>query len=277
MVASARIIKPFTPIALMLNFEIMKDYIRLNTLKMNPEEYAEWTELKIGKTILPFVFELKEKVKIGKTIDYLAGLIHPQSLSSSIVPLALDPKPKEIVWDMTASPGSKTTEMAMLMKNEGVIVATDRKKRLRAIRANAERLGTFNIILKPWDAKKPLKLNYFDKVLLDAPCTALGSHKYAWKRFKPDIAKALSRVQKAMILAGFDSLKRGGSLVYSTCTITEEENEEVVEFLLENRNAEVEEIKLNIPHTKSRLKNAWRFNPEDLKSEAFFIAKLVKL
>jgi len=121
-----------------------------------------------------------------------------------------------------------------------------------------------------------LKLNYFDKVLLDAPCTALGSHKHAWKRFKPDIAKALSRVQKAMILAGFDSLKKGGIMVYSTCTITEEENEEVVEFLLENRNVEVEEIGLSIPHKESRLKNAWRINPEDLNSESFFIARIRK-
>ena len=267
-----------------ISLESAKKYFRINTLKIKEEEFREKSSLKFKNTVIGFVKELEERILLGSTAEYFLGLIHPQSLSSAIVPLALDVREEDVVLDVTASPGSKTTEIAMLMNNKGAIVANDRRERLSPLFHNIARLGVVNTVVISTDAKKPVKEGYFTKVLLDAPCSALGSHLNSWKRFEEGIAKNLSRVQKRMILSAFDSLKEGGTLVYSTCTITKEENENVVDFLLQSReNAKLDNISLDVPHEKGlseygrEFRKVMRIYPKHLGSEGFFIAKIKKV
>lgn len=260
-----------------------KNYFRVNTLKTSVEEFLSFSSIQIEKTPLPIAFS--SPTPPGATLENFLGLIHIQSLSSMLPPLALAPKKTDVVLDLCASPGSKTTQMAAEMNNEGVIVANDRKNRLSALLANISRLGVLNTLVVSYDAKKPIKQNYFTKVLVDVPCTALGAWQNAWKRFTQNMAKSLSRVQKAILLSSFDSLKPGGTLVYSTCTYTKEENEESVAFLLERReNAKLMSIDVpyDIPHETglseygNEFRKVWRVYPWHLESEGFFIARVVK-
>ncbi len=236
----------------------------------------------VKDTVIPYMKELTKPISIGRTIEYLGGYIHSQSLASAIPPIVLDPKPWDTVYDATAAPGSKTTQIAMLMENKGTIFATDKADRLRALRSNISRLGVLNTVIKAWDAKKTFPFSY-NKALLDAPCSALGSHKYAWERLTPGIVKTLSLVQKDMIKAVFEGLKENGVLVYSTCTVTYEENEGVIEWLLENfQNAKLEPINLPIPAKDgegkeySDIKHTKRISAKDA-GEAFFIARIRKV
>jgi 16S rRNA (cytosine967-C5)-methyltransferase len=122
--------------------------------------------------------------------------------------------------------------------------------------------------------------------LLDAPCTALGSHAFAWERIDDKSMVIMPDIQKKMIKSSFEALKPGGILVYSTCTVTEEENERVVNYLLKNNeNAKLEDINLDLPHeqgfafgdfSEEIKKKTWRILPKQLESEGFFIAKISK-
>ncbi len=260
-----------------------KNYFRVNTIKNSIEEFFSFSSLAHEKTPIPFAFSSSSS--LGPTWENFLGHIHIQSLSSMLPAIALAPEKNDIVLDACASPGSKTTQMAASMENEGAIVANDRKNRLPPLLANISRLGVLNTVVVSRDAKKPIREGYFTKVLVDVPCTALGAWQNAWKRFTPDMAKSLGRVQKAMLISTFDSLKPGGSLVYSTCTYTKEENEEVVAYLLEKRkNAKL--VGIDIPHQilhenglseyGNEFRKVWRVYPWHLQSEGFFIAKVVK-
>jgi len=261
-----------------------KNYFRVNTIKNTVEEFFSFSSIPHEKTPIPFAFS--STYHLGSTWENFLGYIHIQSLSSMIPPIALSPRKSDVVFDACASPGSKTTQMAAGMENDGAIVANDRKSRHPALLANISRLGVLNTVVVSQDAKKPIKERYFTKALVDAPCTALGAWQNAWKRFTQDMAKSLSRVQKAMLISAFDSLKPGGTLVYSTCTYTKEENEEVVAYLLEKReNAKLVgiDIPYDIPHENglseygNEFRRVWRVYPWHLKSEGFFIAKMVKV
>ncbi len=258
-------------------------FFRINTLKISEEKFKEITDIEFENTEVSFVKRLKSKIKLGATLEYFLGLIHPQSLSSSLACVALSPKENEIILDCCASPGGKTTLISMLMRNTGAVVANDRRDRIKPLLHNIARLGVLNTITTTYDAKKVIKEDYFDKALVDVPCSALGAYLNAWKRFEIGIAKSLSRVQKRMIVSAFDSLRQGGELVYSTCTITEEENEEVVKFLLEKReNAKLVSFDLGVKHDRGLVEYGKEFNkvariyPFHFNSEGFFIAKIKK-
>ena len=260
-----------------------KSFIRANTLKMPVQEYIAKSSLVLEKTQIPFMFEVVEGTP-GKTLDYKCGWIHPQSLSSSVVPLAFGSfGEKDIVLDIAASPGSKLTEISMLMENKGIAVANDQEERLDALMSNIARLGVLNSVVISSDGKNLGIENTFDKVLLDAPCTALGSHPYAWERINSKSLIVMPDVQKKMISSAFKALKPGGILIYSTCTITDKENESVIRYLLEKYdNAKLENIGLELPHSAglsdfgAEFKKTWRISPKDLNSEGFFIAKIKK-
>ncbi len=250
---------------------LLPTYVRVNTLKVSVEEFLEVTELEVEETPLPDVFKLK-RGKPGKSWEYAAGLIHPQSLTSALVGHILAPQKHSWVLDMTAAPGSKATHLSALMENTGMVVANDKPERLSLILSNAARLGALNIYAVSYDAKNfPLK-EAFHYVLLDAPCSALGSHAYAWGRFSEKVAETLSRVQKVMILRAFDALRKGGTLVYSTCTLCRKENEEVVKFLLSKRDAKLEVF--TTPWGKAE--GYITLYPWETESEGFFIAKIRK-
>ncbi len=211
-----------------------------------------------------------------------------------IPPVVLDPKPHENILDMAAAPGSKTTQICQMMNNKGSIVANDVNiERIKALRFNIEKLGCLNVAtIRSNGVNLPHKKIRFDKVLLDAPCSSEGTIRKNWKvlsRWSVGYVKQMSKEQKKLILAAYDVLKPGGVLVYSTCTLSPEENEEVVDFLLAHKEGAYLE-KINIRGLKIRegieewegkvynneVKKIARIWPQDNNSEGFIVAKIVK-
>ncbi|MFH1685802.1 MAG: RsmB/NOP family class I SAM-dependent RNA methyltransferase [Candidatus Micrarchaeota archaeon] len=264
-------------------FANQKQFFRLNTLKVDQDTFE--TDIKCKQT--PYyesAYELEEDIQIGKTWEYFLGHIYPQSLPSILDSLALNPTEKDFVLDVAAAPGSKFSHMAMLMKNKGVLVGNDYKKeKISAIYANINRLNILNCIITMRDGKILDWKRRFTKVLLDAPCTALGSGPSAARRWDPIHSQKIAVTQKKMLFSAFDALKPGGELVYSTCTYAKEENEEVIDNLLQNvPTAKLEDITLEIPHSSglsdygTEFRKTYRIYPQDLQSEGFFIAKIRK-
>ena len=187
-------------------------------------------------------------VPIGATPEYLAGHYMVQSASSFLPVMALQPQPGQRVLDMAASPGGKSSHVAALMANTGTLVANDSSKdRLRALQANLSRLGVRNAIVLNADGRDfPKLMGGFDRVLLDAPCSGLGviSKDPSVKAEKSyaDVQRC-QQLQKELLLAAIDSCnadqpgnEESGIIVYSTCSVSIEENESVVEHALQTRN-----------------------------------------
>ncbi|MBD3210744.1 NOL1/NOP2/sun family putative RNA methylase [Candidatus Micrarchaeota archaeon] len=266
-------------------FQKQKTFFRVNTLKKSLEEFRSLTKLDCRQAgCCREAFGLEESIPLGRTWEYFLGYIHPQSLSSILVSLVLAPSPEDFVLDAAASPGSKFSHLAMLMENRGVLVGNDfKKQKISALYATINRLNVLNCIVTLRDAKALDWKERFDKVLLDAPCTALGSGSSASSRWEPSHSERISGAQKRMLFSAYDSLKPGGTLVYSTCTYAKEENEEVVANLLENvPGSSLREIPLEIPHEPGlgdygqEFRKCLRIYPQHLHSEGFFIAKIRK-
>ena len=190
---------------------------------VNLDPLADWSSVGIK------IYD--SKVPIGATPEYLAGYYMLQSASSLLPVIALDPQMHEKILDMAAAPGGKTSYIAQMMKNTGCLFANDLKKdRLRALQFNLYRLGITNTVVTCRDGRKYPQIfpNSFDRVLLDAPCTGLGiiakDHSIKANRVLIDIYKN-SHIQKQLLLAGIDCLKVGGTIVYSTCSVSPLENE----------------------------------------------------
>lgn len=207
------------------------------------------------------------------------GYASVQSVSSMIPPVVLSPEPGERVLDMCAAPGSKTTEMAELMNNEGHIDAWDLyDHRVQLIKESAHKLG-INIIHA--EVQDSTVLNdscneEYDKVLLDAPCSGLGvlGHKLEirWNRKEADI-KEFPILQKKLISTAAHYVKHGGVLVYSTCTLNKQENESVVKWFIDNfTDFELEGFQLpNGKEYENGMATLW---PDECHSDGFFIAKM---
>ncbi|WDC84105.1 RsmB/NOP family class I SAM-dependent RNA methyltransferase [Caloramator sp. mosi_1] len=184
---------------------------------------------------------------------YKEGYIYIQSLPSMIPPLVLDPKNGEKVLDMTAAPGSKTTQMAAMMNNEGYILANELDKiRCERLKYNVELQGA-SIVEVVNGRGEQLGDKYpeeFDKVLLDSPCSGEGRFNIkdvkTYRFWSPKEVNRLSNLQKKLMLSAYKALKKGGIMVYSTCTLNRKENEEVLEWALNNLDIEILDIDLNI-------------------------------
>jgi NOL1/NOP2/sun family putative RNA methylase len=155
----------------------------------------------------------------------------------------LNPRRNDVVLDMAAAPGGKTTHLSQLMGNKGVIVAVDiNRQRMRSLRSNLERMGIINVLSIRMDARlipKVFGSNYFDKILLDAPCTAEGliqiDPERKTKTSIRDIVKA-HMLQAELLNAAVDAVKPGGHVLYVTCSIAPEENEFTVSKVISSRN-----------------------------------------
>src|SRR3989344_4416063 len=177
--------------------------------------------------------------ELQETKWYKEGYLYVQSLSSMIPALVLAPQPKDLVLDITAAPGSKTTQMAMLMGNTGEIVANDISRvRLFKLEANAKTQGVSNIKIVNTPAQRIWQMyqEYFDKTLVDVPCSMEGrfdTHEpktYAGWSLKK--VKTLAKDQKWILRSAVSATKAGGAIVYSTCTLSPEENEGVIDWIL---------------------------------------------
>ena len=227
--------------------------IRTNTLKCRRKDLAA-SLLKRGVTLDPLANWSKVGLKItaspipvGATPEYLSGQYMLQSAASFCPVLALNPSPdgKEKVLDMSAAPGGKTSYIAQLMRNTGTIIASDLKpERQKATVANMHRLGVRNVITCCYDGRKLGKLwkNRFTKILLDAPCSGLGVISRDPSVKVQRTIKEVQRcgvLQKELLLSAIDALtykgKDGGIMVYSTCSVSVAENEDVVNYVLNKR------------------------------------------
>ncbi|KAJ2595454.1 rRNA (cytosine-C5-)-methyltransferase nop2 [Coemansia sp. RSA 1721] len=277
--------------------------IRTNTLKtrrrdlaqalinrgVNLDPIGKWT--KVGLTIFD------SPVPIGATPEYMAGHYMIQAASSFLPVIALAPQEKEKVLDMSAAPGGKTTYCASLMKNTGMVVANDaNKEREKALVANIHRLGISNTIVCNYDGREfPKVMGGFDRVLLDAPCSGTGviSKDASVKINKSqDDINMLTHLQKELILSAIDSVNAdsstGGYIVYSTCSVTVDEDEAVVNYALSKRpNIKLVSTGLDFGtpgFTSFRgqtfhpsLNLTRRFYPHAHNMDGFFVAKFKKL
>lgn len=172
---------------------------------------------------------------LGRLLEYQQGYFYVQSLSSMVPVLVLGPTEKDYVLDLAAAPGSKTTQIAMHMGNKGVLVANDPSyMRLKSLGSHIDRLGVLNVCITNYDGRQFPSSVKFSKILLDAPCSSIGSRKGCVAHSVNRI-RSLARLQKALLVKAFDLLAENGELVYSTCTTTVEENETVIQYLLSKR------------------------------------------
>ncbi len=261
-------------------------YLRANTLKTTPGEYLNWTTLKLNLTFLPYAFRAEGPLPqngLGNTIDYATGWMHTQSLSSMLPPHILNPKPGEHVLDICAAPGSKTTQCAALMQNKGVILANDKNRgRISALANNIERLGAINTVTMNQNGTCFTSPHKFHKILVDAPCSGLGSSKNAYCWWDEKYSRGISASQTSILFTAFRHLEPGGILVYSTCTYSPDENELPVSRLLE-KHADANLEQIEIPESEpaisdfgTEFKKARRVYPHQFQSEGFFLAKIKK-
>jgi len=268
--------------------------IRINTLKCEIEQVVENLARRFELKKIPWCEEgfYINTENYGDIMEYRLGLIFPQEAASMIPPLLLELSNKDIVLDMCAAPGAKTTQIAQYMENRGCVIANEPNiRRINVLISNLQRCGVLNTQVTRYDGRFFSKYeNCFDSVLVDAPCSNAGMVRKNFKYLKSWREKEiehLSRLQKALIIAGYRTLKNGGVLVYSTCTLDPMENEEVVDYLLRNTDAEIEEIGLPLRKREpfvnfgdkeytSEVRKCLRIHPQDNDTEGFFVAKIRK-
>ena len=287
--------------------EPLLNSIRCNTLKISPEELKIKLEKKGWKISQPLknypeVMVVENELQpgeLGRSIEHLLGYYYIQELASMLPAIALSPKQNELILDLCASPGSKTSQMASQINNSGTIIANDVKiERIKILASNLERCGVADAIITREDGvalceklkEQGLK---FDKILLDAPCSGEGTMRSSPKTclmWNSNTIKSLSKLQKKLFQKAFEILKEGGEMVYSTCTHAPEENEEVVDFALKEFKDKIKIEKINLPvkcregvvewenkKYDKRVKFCARIYPQDNNSEGFFIAKFKRI
>ena len=234
--------------------EFLPRVIRVNTIKSNVDEVKErlsldWNlkEIKFCKEAFEIEHRKKERRDIGNIKEHFLGYFYIQEAASLLPPIVLAPKEDDIVLDVAAAPGSKTTQMAAMMNNSGLIIANEYKyDRLKPLQINLQRCGVSNTILSLGYGER-IKGEY-DKILLDAPCSGTGAIRKSLKTLKiynTGMIKKLSYTQKDLIENSFKILKNNGTLVYSTCSLEPEENEGVIDYLLNKfTNASLEKIEI---------------------------------
>lgn len=273
--------------------------IRVNTLKVAVAEVKKRLEnQRFSLYQVPWCkegFWMKgDRTDLGNLVEHTLGYFYIQEAASMIPAVVLNPQPGNVVLDMCASPGSKTTQMAAMIENKGIIVANDvTGDRMKPLGINLQRMGISNVVESQARGQQLMRLaTRFDRVLVDAPCSGTGTIRKSPETLKiwnPLMVRRLASQQKTLIDAGFSLLKPGGTLVYSTCSVEPEENEGVVDWLLQKYpdTATAEEVKLEISRSNpilifekssysSEVRKCLRIWPQDNNTEGFFVAKLRK-
>jgi NOL1/NOP2/sun family putative RNA methylase len=267
--------------------------VRANTLKISIEQIKKKFEEKNYQfEQIPWIkegFWVKTEKNLSKSIEHVLGYFFIQNASSMIPPLILEVKPNEAILDLCASPGAKTTQLAAAMQNKGVIIANDiAHKRLKALRGNLQRCGALNAVVTKMFGEIFWKTGLkFSKILLDVPCTGTGTlNPRILQQTSESSIRLLSRLQKRLLESAVRCLEEDGILVYSTCSLEPEENEENINFAVKRLGLTTEKIKTDFPSMPALLEwnnnkyddavaNAVRVLPSN-KTEGFFICKLRK-
>ena len=265
--------------------------LRVNTLKTDLASVEE--ELKKAGIVYQKVSWSKEalvlenirEIEIRKLDLYEMGKIYLQSLSSMIPPFILFPEAGESILDMAAAPGSKTTQMAALSQNMASITACEKNKiRAERLRYNIEKQGASRVCVMVTDSRRLDEFFSFDKILLDAPCSGSGTLEiakaHAKNPFNQELLKRSSKMQEELLLKAWNLLKPGHEMVYSTCSILREENEQVVRKVIQKNRAELIPIDTErfsgITLLPTDLAGTMCICPDSLY-EGFFVAKIRRI
>jgi NOL1/NOP2/sun family putative RNA methylase len=276
--------------------EFMPRSFRVNTLKADRDRIKRRFEgygIPIKQSPWYEDAFISEEFDVGATFEHFTGEIYIQELVSMLPPLLVKEELKKVraVLDGCAAPGSKTTQMAAVMENKGLIVANDISySRIKALKFNLEKAGAINTVITNRDLRSFPKSEY-DVILLDASCSSEGTIRKNYSIFKLWSEKhihSLARMQKQLIVKAFDMLKPGGTMVYSTCTFAPEENEAVLDHLLKERPAllksfTIKGLRLSPPLEEWKGKffhdevgKAVRVWPHHNDTGGFFLAKVTK-
>ena len=267
--------------------------IRVNTLKTTmlelmknlKEEAIKFNRVLWYENALEII-NANEK-QLQKLLNYENGEFYLQSLSSMVPPLVLEPEENEKILDLTAAPGSKTTQMSMMMQNKGYILANELDKiRCERLKYNVKMQGAKIVEVKNGRGEKIGEQypEFFDKVLLDAPCSGegrfLANQVGTYRNWSIKTVKQCAKIQKKLIKSAYQALKTNGIMVYSTCTLNKEENEEILQWAIENMNLQMLDISIKIPNTlkafgDKNIEKAIRMLPSK-SQEGLFVAKLRK-
>ena len=279
--------REFTEELLEANSERPSIYLRTNTLKITRDELIEKLEQQNIKASKVNVVDEAIKVEHLKDIEnntlYKEGLFTVQDISSMLVGKVMNPKENSLVLDVCSAPGGKTTHMATLMKNTGKVVSRDiYEHKLKLIKASCKRLGLTNVEVEEFNGLSLDResIGKFDYVLADVPCSGLGiiRRKPEIKYKEKEEFRDLPPIQKNILENASKYVKKGGTLIYSTCTIQDSENIDVVnEFLQKNKNFElapINEVKVDLDNQE---KGYMKIYPNVHEMDGFFISKLIRV
>lgn len=270
--------------------------VRVNTIKSTVERATTaLDEAGVGwsdREWHPHLLELETEAP-GRTWPYFLGWLHGQEAVSAIPPVVLDPGPDDRVWDACAAPGSKATQLAALMDDDGLVIANDvNLGRLSALRTNAERLGVTGLAVTNQDARafslKPFGFDEFDAALVDAPCSGEGTvrkNPAALEDWTEGFLEDIATTQVDLLRRAVQATRPGGTVVYSTCSFAPEENEAVLDQVLVSEDCRTVGLELPLQADPGitqwqgetfheGVRRARRFWPHQNDTGGFFCAKL---
>ena len=268
-----------------------KTTLRINTIKSNIEvikkelekEKIEYETVKWSKEAL--IIKNADEKTIQEMEIYKNGKIYLQSLSSMLPPIILEPKEGTDILDMAAAPGGKTTQIAALTNNKAHITACEKNKiRVERLKYNVDKQGATCVFIMPKDSRFIDDFFSFDQILLDAPCSGSGTLDYndanVEKYFTEQLIERSSKTQKTLLSKAIKLLKPGHEMVYSTCSILDCENEDVVSSVIKNGNIEIVPINFEgmeeLPILPTKISGTLCVKPTELY-EGFFVAKIKRL
>lgn len=271
--------------------------VRVNGIKATPDRVRQaFDETDVDYEPVGWhegLFRLGPGESPGNSWPFVHGWVYGQEEVSALPALALDPEPGERVLDCCAAPGSKTTQLAALMDDRGLLVGNDNNLgRLSALRSNAERCGVTNLVVTRTDARnyslKPFDGDRFDRVLVDVPCSCEGTVRKnpdAVDSWSLDHIEGIAGVQKGILGRSIEVTQPGGTVVYSTCTFAPEENEAVLQHAIDNHDCRLVEFDLPVESVpgvtewkdetfSESMRRAKRIYPHHNDTGGFFCAKL---
>lgn len=275
-------------------------YIRVNTIRISKDELSQLLFEKYQIKTEPIKYFdnalkiLEGNDRVGKTIEHVLGFYYIQSLSSMLPPLVLNPDQSDIVMDLCGAPGSKSTQLAELMNFKGTLIVNEvDNERIKPLVFNLERMNVINssIVHSKGEVLSKIYDEHFTKILVDAPCSGLGIIQKSGevsKWWSLDHVDRLQQLQIRLLIAAIKMARVGAEIVYSTCTLSIEENELVIDKILEKYPVQLEEINLPVPFRPAftefegkqlnpELKKAIRILPWEIDSDGFFLVKLKKI
>lgn len=236
----------------------------------------------------PNMCRLPETETPGKSMLHWMGEYYVQEESAAIPVTILDPEEGDRILDMAAAPGGKTTQIASMIENNGVVIANDESgNRMKSLHANVYRTGAACVAATNYDGRQIPEDEEYDKILVDAPCSGEADRARRGEKASLGEIKGLAELQKQLAVKASRLLKEGGTMVYSTCTFAPEENEEVVKHVLEETDLELERAETGANHVRGvtefedreygeEMTKTIRVYPHHLDSGGIYIAKFVK-